>query len=120
MSEGTLSRRGLLKTAQLLPLAGLLPAAAAAETKAADTKGGNSVSVTPFKVDVPQKRLDHVLNRIRDAEWPDVPEAADPWHFGCSQPAMKDLVSYLLTKYDWRARAAEMNTFPHFKARVDD
>ena len=116
MDEGTLSRRGLLKTAQLLPLAALLPGAATA----ADSKGGTSVTVTPFKVDVPQKRLDHVLNRIRDADWPDVPEAADPWHYGASQAAVKDLVSYLLTKYDWRAREAAMNKFPHFKARVDD
>src|SRR5258708_31333871 len=78
------------------------------------------MTITPFKVDVPQKRLDHVLNRIRDADWPDVPEATDPWHYGASQLAVKDLVSYLLTKYDWRAREAEMNKFPHFKARVDD
>lgn len=115
MNEGTLSRRGLLKTAQLLPLAALLPSAAAA-----DSKGGASMSVIPFRVDVPQKRLDHVLNRIRDADWPDVPEASDPWHHGASEPAMKDLVSYLLAKYDWRAREAAMNQFPHFKARVDD
>jgi microsomal epoxide hydrolase len=115
MPDRTISRRDLIKSAQLLPLAGLLPAVA----EAAEQSGGSSMSVTPFKVDVPQSRLDYIAARIKDAQWPDVPEG-QPWQYGTSFDALKDLVSYWQTKYDWRAREAAMNKFPHFKAKVED
>ena len=119
MDERTLSRRGLLKTAQLLPLAGLLPGAAAAAESNAPSTGGSKVTVTPFHINVPQARLDHIKARIANAEWPDVPEGA-PWQYGTEYSVMKELVSYWQTKYDWRAREAVMNKWPNFKARIDD
>ncbi len=75
--------------------------------------------VTPFRIDVPQSRLDYIHSRIADAQWPDVPEG-DPWQYGTSHAALKDLVAWWQTRYDWRAREAAMNRFPHFKARVED
>jgi microsomal epoxide hydrolase len=76
-------------------------------------------NVTPFTIHAPQARLDYILDRIRSAEWPDVPEG-EAWRYGTSLAAMKDLAQYLVTDYDWRAREAAMNRFPHFKARVED
>jgi microsomal epoxide hydrolase len=112
-----LSRRDALKLAAVLPLAGGLTTAV--DTKA-ETSGGTIMkNVAPFKIDVPQARLDRVLARIRDAEWPDVP-AGEPWQYGTSVDAMRDLAQYLVTGYDWRARETAMNAFPQFKARVDD
>ena len=76
-------------------------------------------NVTPFRIDVPRARLDHITSRIRDAEWPDAPEG-EPWQYGTSVAAMKDLAHYLVTAYDWRAREAAINRFPQFQAKVED
>ena len=117
MDDRNLSRRDAMAGAAALSVAAMLPTETQAQTQ---SSGGTAMKdVTPFKIDVPQARLDHVLARIRDAEWPDVPEG-EPWQYGTSSAAMKDLAQYLVTKYDWRAREAAMNKFPHFKAKVED
>jgi pimeloyl-ACP methyl ester carboxylesterase len=119
MDTRDMSRRDLLaRSAQLTAVAGLLPVAAqgAEALKAPPLAKG----VTPFRVDIPQARIDRIMNRLRDIEWPDAPQVSDPWAYGASLPAMKDLVAYWTTKYNWRAREAEMNKFPQFKARVED
>ena len=114
-NDRAVSRRDILKTASALPLAGLLPAAEAATVP----NGGSEMNVKPFKIAVPQARLDWIAQRVKEAEWPDVPDG-QPWQYGTSAAAMKDLVQYWQTRYDWRAREAAMNRFPHFKAQVED
>jgi microsomal epoxide hydrolase len=79
-----------------------------------------SATVTPFRIDIPQQRLDHVLDRLRGADWPDRPEDADPWAFGASYDGMRELIDYLLTRYSWREQEAALNRWPQFMARVED
>lgn len=76
------------------------------------------MSVTPFTIAVPQQKLDWIARRLREANWPTQP-AGDPWAYGASVAEMRALVDYWLTQYDWRAREAAMNRFPHFLAPVD-
>jgi microsomal epoxide hydrolase len=124
LDERTLSRRDLLAAGAAIPLSELIPSRGAyADAKPADAKtNGDSsmIDVTPFKIDVSQARLDHVLGRIRNADWPDVPDSENPWAYGTSFAAMKDLAEYAVTQYDWRAREAAMNRHQHFKAKVED
>jgi len=77
------------------------------------------MSVRPFKVDIPQAKLDWIKSRLKDAQWPTEHDNPDPWAYGASIPEMRSLVEYWLTKYDWRAREARMNQFPHFIASVE-
>lgn len=76
------------------------------------------MSVRPFKVDIPQSKLDWIKSRLKDAQWPTDHDNPDPWAYGASIPEMRNLVEYWLTKYEWRAREARMNQFPHFIASV--
>src|SRR5262245_20287420 len=76
------------------------------------------MSVQPFTIAVPQARLDWIERRLREAEWP-TEAAGDPWAYGASVPEMRSLVDYWLNHYDWRAREAAMNRFPHFLASVE-
>ena len=116
MDTGSISRRDVLAAG-----AGLAVAAGSLNAHAAISPNGvpPMKDVTPFKIDVPQARLDYIKSRIKDAEWPDVPEG-EPWQYGTSAAALKDLADYMVTKYDWRAREAAMNKHQHFKAKVDD
>ncbi|MGF7148052.1 microsomal epoxide hydrolase [Sphingomonas zeicaulis] len=66
------------------------------------------MTVRPFRIDIPQQRLDWIARRLDEAAWPDE-AAGDPWAYGTSQPALRDLVAYWRDEYDWRAREAAMN-----------
>ena len=76
------------------------------------------MTITPFTIAVPQEKLDWIARRLRDAHWP-TQAAGDPWAYGASVPEMRSLVDYWLNQYDWRAREAWLNRFPHFHARIE-
>jgi pimeloyl-ACP methyl ester carboxylesterase len=79
----------------------------------------HSMSVKPFRIDIPQARLDWISSRLGDAQWPVVPEGA-PWEYGTSVAELRGLVDYWLRHYDWRAQEAALNNLPQFIARVED
>jgi pimeloyl-ACP methyl ester carboxylesterase len=76
------------------------------------------VSAVPFPIAIPQQKLDWIARRLREAEWP-TPAEGDPWAYGASIPEMRGLVDYWLTDYDWRAREAALNRWPHYHAHVE-
>jgi microsomal epoxide hydrolase len=119
MDERTLSRRDMLAAGAGMVAAGSL--SPVFDAKAATQANGAPPmkDVTEFKIDVPKARLDYIMTRIKDAQWPDVP-GGEPWQYGTSDAALKDLADYLVTKYDWRACEAAMNKHQHFRAKVDD
>ncbi len=77
------------------------------------------MSVRPFKIHIPQEKLDWISRRLKEAQWPTEHDNPDPWAYGASIPEMRSLVDYWLNKYDWRAREERMNQFPHFLASVE-
>lgn len=127
-----LSRRDVLaRTAGLAAAAVGASEAAAGSPRTASTQrprgaqppnvqASPTTGVRPYQIDVPRARIDRIMARVRDVEWPDAPEDPDPWAFGASLSVMKDLVQHWTTRYDWRARQARMNRLPQFMARVED
>lgn len=79
----------------------------------------NGSAPRPFRVAIPQKTIDHILARVREARWPDRLDA-DDWRYGANWDYMKELAAYWTTRYDWRKAEARLNSFPQFKARVED
>ncbi|QZP08446.1 epoxide hydrolase family protein [Caenibius sp. WL] len=76
------------------------------------------MAIRPFTIDIPQSRLDWIARRLDEAEWPD-PAEGEAWAYGASTAAMRDLVAHWRGSYDWRAREAAMNRFPHFLVDVE-
>ncbi len=72
----------------------------------------------PFRIAVPQKTLDRILARVRDARFP--ARLEDAWRYGASWDYMKELVAYWAMRYDWRKTEEKLNRFPQFLARVED
>ena len=109
----SLSRREALLGSLVLASAAPLRAAAAAV---------DPLAPVPFRIDIPQARLDDIRARLQVAHWPDEPhtpdQAKDAWRYGPPVAAMKELVGYWLNTYDWRKQEAMMNRFPHFKANI--
>ncbi len=118
MAPQTLSRRDVL--AQATGLAAAVVASTGDDAGAFQSQPARVEGATPFKIDIPRARINRIMALVRDTEWPDAPDDPDPWAYGTSLPVMRDLVQHWLTKYDWRARQAQMNRLPQFTARVED
>jgi epoxide hydrolase len=72
-----------------------------------------------FRVDIPSRTIDRILNRVRQTHWPDRLETSD-WRYGANWDYMKTLAEYWTTRFDWPEAEANLNRYPQFLARVDD
>ena len=79
--------------------------------------------VRPFRVEIDQKRIDAILQRVRTAKLPrQMPptSAGKPaWETGADIQYLEGLRQYWTTKFNWRAAEARLNRYPQYKARVD-
>lgn len=81
--------------------------------------GADSTAPRPFKVSIPQTKINKILARVRDAQFPDRLDAPD-WRYGANYDVIKDLAHYWTTGFNWRKSEALLNSFPQFKAQIDD
>ncbi|HWO58528.1 MAG TPA: epoxide hydrolase [Umezawaea sp.] len=72
----------------------------------------------PFRVDVPQSRLDDLDRRLANTRWPAEPEGTG-WADGVPVAYLKDLVEHWRTRYDWRHWEARLNAHPQFTTTID-
>jgi hypothetical protein len=63
----------------------------------------------PFRVEIPQAKIDRILARVRETEFPDRLDAPD-LRYGVSWDYMKALVQYWTTQFDWRKAEANLST----------
>ena len=73
---------------------------------------------TPFRIDVPQEKLDWIRARVAAYQWHEMPEDGG-WDYGTNLDYLRGLCAYWRDHYDWRAEEARINRFSHFKAPVD-
>src|SRR5450432_4188828 len=77
-----------------------------------------SMSIQPFKINIPQATLDDLRERLARTRWPDEVQGAG-WDYGTNLEYMRELVAYWKDHYDWSKHEAELNRFAQFKAEVD-
>lgn len=73
--------------------------------------------VSPFTVHVPDSVLDDLSRRLAASRFPT--RTAPDWQAGTDPDYLRELVSYWLHGFDWRARERELNAFPQYTAEVD-
>lgn len=77
-----------------------------------------STEIRPFRIDIPQDRLDDLHTRLDLTRWPDeLPDAG--WTYGASLPYLRDLAAYWRGGYDWRKHEAALNEIPQFTTEID-
>src|SRR6266581_2792683 len=74
--------------------------------------------VRPFHVDVPEKALLDLRQRIAATRWPDRETVADRSQ-GAQLAKLQELVRYWGTGYDWRKVEAALNALPQFMTNID-
>jgi len=77
------------------------------------------IEVQPFRIHVADAEIARLKRRLADTRWPE-DFANDDWKYGANGDFMRNLAGYWLDGYDWRAREAAMNAYPHFRAVIDD
>jgi pimeloyl-ACP methyl ester carboxylesterase len=104
------SRRGFLTAAIAAGALGLLPA----ELRAAEGDG----TIRPFKIDVPEPVLIDLRRRLAMTRWPDSETVADSSQ-GVQLAAIRPLVDYWATNYNWRKVESRLNSLPQFVTQID-
>ena len=76
------------------------------------------MDVQPYKVHVSDETLADLQDRLAHTRWSDeIPESG--WDYGTNLAYLKELVDYWQNGFDWRAQEKRINSFAHFRAKVD-
>ncbi|SNY89825.1 Epoxide hydrolase N terminus [Nocardia amikacinitolerans] len=74
--------------------------------------------IRPFRIEIPQARIDRLHARLADTLWPDELPGVG-WDKGMPVSYLKPLAEYWRTGYDWRAAEAKLNELPQFVTEID-
>jgi pimeloyl-ACP methyl ester carboxylesterase len=74
--------------------------------------------VRPFRIRVPQRRIDDLRLRLRMTRWPDK-ETVDDRSQGAQLAKVRPLVEYWGRGYDWRKVETRLNALPQYITRID-
>jgi epoxide hydrolase len=77
-----------------------------------------TADIRPFRIDIPQPRLDDLRARLAAARWPDELPGVG-WSRGVPLASLKELAAHWRTAYDWRAEEAALNAHPQFTTTID-
>lgn len=75
-------------------------------------------AIRPFRIDVPQARLDDLAARLDRTLWPDELPAADG-SYGMTNDRVRALAEHWRTAFDWRALEARLNAYSQFITEID-
>jgi pimeloyl-ACP methyl ester carboxylesterase len=78
----------------------------------------DSTAIRPFRINVPDKDLEELRQRIRATRWPDKETVGDKSQ-GVQLAKLQPLMTYWGTAYDWRKTEARLNALPQFVTTID-
>ena len=77
------------------------------------------MDVQPFQVHIPESTLEDLRQRLARTRWSgEIPGSR--WDYGANLDYVKELVDYWASEFDWPAQEQTINTFDHFRAKVED
>jgi pimeloyl-ACP methyl ester carboxylesterase len=79
---------------------------------------GEQTLLDPMVVAVAEDQVAALRARLAETRWPDEVLGSD-WDYGASLAYMRDLAAYWQADYDWRRHERAINSFAHFRARID-
>jgi microsomal epoxide hydrolase len=77
-----------------------------------------SEAILPFRVEVEEKVLEDLRQRLAATRFPDQIEGTT-WELGTDLAHLKELVAFWRDRFDWRAAEARLNAFPQFRTHID-
>jgi pimeloyl-ACP methyl ester carboxylesterase len=107
-------RRRLLGTAAM----GIAAATPASLVPVYPAPAATSDAIRPFHINVPGSALVDLRRRLAATRWPEKETVADDSQ-GVQLAALRQLVKYWQTDYDWRKMEARLNALPQFITEID-
>jgi pimeloyl-ACP methyl ester carboxylesterase len=85
-----------------------------------DPRHGQSMSeqLTSFRIDVSERELEDLRDRLRRTRWPE-PATVTDWSQGVPLDYLQEVCRHWLEHYQWRACEARLNAFPQFRTHID-
>ncbi len=77
------------------------------------------MATRPFTIDVPEKTLEDLRERLAQTRWPEA-LPGEPWAHGANVEYVRELCAYWRSGYDWRKHEASLNGYPQFISTIDD
>jgi len=74
--------------------------------------------MTPFKIEIPQTRIDDLKSRLAKTRFPDEVEDAG-WDYGTNLAFLRTLIDYWQNHFDWKAEEVRLNRFDQFTTTID-
>ena len=74
--------------------------------------------IEAFSIQVPERELLDLQQRLAQARWPD--QIGAPWDYGTDRGYLRDLCGYWQHEFDWRAQERALNRFDQFMVPVDN
>jgi pimeloyl-ACP methyl ester carboxylesterase len=78
----------------------------------------DATAIRPFKVEIPEERIDDLRRRISATRWPSRELVADRSQ-GVQLATLQELARYWTTGYDLGRLAARLNALPQFTSEID-
>jgi len=75
-------------------------------------------AVAPFRIDVPQRDLDDLRDRLIRTRWPEAATVRD-WSQGVPLDKMRSLCDYWANRYDWRRCESMLNDLGQYRTNID-
>lgn len=72
----------------------------------------------PFTIHTDEAVLADLRQRLTDTRWPDELKGAG-WEYGTNETYLKELCTYWATEFDWKTQETYLNSFQHFKTKID-
>ncbi|KAH8674155.1 Alpha/Beta hydrolase protein [Xylariales sp. PMI_506] len=79
-------------------------------------------SITPFKINVPEERLQRLQQKLALTDFPDEITNLEPdelWSRGAPLSDVKRLVAYWQSGFNWRKSEAALNKFPQYTTDIE-
>jgi len=75
--------------------------------------------IDQFHIHVEDSVLEDLRHRLERTRFPDH-IGGTGWEYGIPIDYLRELVEYWRDRYDWRSQEAWLNSFAHFRTRIDD
>ncbi len=75
--------------------------------------------IDQFDVHLEDSVLEDLRGRLERTRFPDQIDGTG-WEYGVPIDYLRELVGYWRDGYDWRSQEARLNSFSHFRTRIDD
>ncbi|PJJ66424.1 pimeloyl-ACP methyl ester carboxylesterase [Chryseobacterium geocarposphaerae] len=96
-----------------------IPTITNAQAKKGKIETSNSdMSIRPFKINIPQTKLNDLKRRISETRFPDRETVKDESQ-GIQLAQLKELIDYWGNGYDWRKLENKLNVLPQFVTKID-